>query len=196
MVLHRRLSAGGNKFGIFGHDGGLGAGGKQSPCQRDGKQPDNVPHRGGRDQGRADTNTLRFSLDTRNSGTVDGHVATPTRAPKPNSSQPQGRYPIRAEPWPEETSTMRFHSGVIIAPQPAEQRADARCRVARMQPTGRREAPPDDRLREIRGRPPVRIAIPNCAELHPGYESSSRSGGSNQFVSDRPPSTTIAAPVT
>ncbi len=39
--------------------------------------------------------------------------------------------------------------------------------VARMEPTGRREAPPDDKLRAIR-ECGVRSA-PDFASLHPGY---------------------------
>src|SRR5665213_627892 len=39
--------------------------------------------------------------------------------------------------------------------------------VARMGPTGRRKAPPDDRLREIRE---TTIAAPHCASLHAGYQ--------------------------
>jgi hypothetical protein len=42
--------------------------------------------------------------------------------------------------------------------------------VARTEPTGRREAPPNDRLREIAG-PLVLVApAPDCAALHPGYQ--------------------------
>src|SRR5258708_9847296 len=37
-----------------------------------------------------------------------------------------------------------------------------------MEPTGRREAPPDDRLRVIRDGMPVE-KTPDCAALHPGY---------------------------
>jgi hypothetical protein len=40
--------------------------------------------------------------------------------------------------------------------------------VAWMEPTGRREAPPDDRLRAIRDRD-VRETAPDFASLHPGY---------------------------
>ena len=45
-----------------------------------------------------------------------------------------------------------------------------------------------------RAMPPV-VSSPDPLALHPSYKSPN-SGGSNQFVSDRPPSITIAAPVT
>ena len=38
-----------------------------------------------------------------------------------------------------------------------------------MEPTGRREAPPDDRLRAIRERDGA-SKVPDFAALHPGYE--------------------------
>ncbi len=121
IVWQRRLSTGGNKFRSLGDDRGLGAGRKQSPSQGDSKRPDDAPHGRGRDEGRVETNTVRSNVDARNSGTNGIHVASPTRAPKPNSSRMQWRDPIRAEPWPEETSTTRFHFSVIIEPQLAKQ---------------------------------------------------------------------------
>jgi hypothetical protein len=42
--------------------------------------------------------------------------------------------------------------------------------VARIEPTGRRKAPPDDRLREIRVAITTGDTAPDFAALHPGYE--------------------------
>jgi hypothetical protein len=36
-------------------------------------------------------------------------------------SRHQGRGPIRAEPWPDQTIHTQFRSGVVIAPQLAEE---------------------------------------------------------------------------
>jgi hypothetical protein len=88
-VLQRRLSTGGSKFRIPGDNGGLGAGRQQAPCQRDGKQPSDVPNSRTRDHGRARMNTVRFNVGARNpgtrsAGTVSGrHVVSPICAPAP-----------------------------------------------------------------------------------------------------------------